>query len=124
MTRGRLAAAFLCATLGAACSGPDTVIPPRTAIHHDDFEYTVQRVARVDRAGERPARGIFYLVTLQVDNAAKRVNHRWGNDVAYVIDATGRQYENDPAAQEALAAVEPFHWNRNGYTTPAGAVER
>jgi hypothetical protein len=110
-----------CGVLLSGCGRQDRVISPGSRIHHDDFEYAVQRVERMDRIAARPARGVFYVVTFQVENRAKRVEHRWTNDIAYVLDANGAHYDNEPAAQQALAAVHPFKWQRE-YVTPPGGV--
>lgn len=92
------------------CGGRDMVIVPGTRIHHDDFEYTVMEVTRTDRIDDRRAAGVFYVVTFRVENRAKRVSHRWGADIAYIVDEHGRQFEN---------AMPPGIV----HATPAGAVE-
>jgi hypothetical protein len=123
-TTAATAAILLVCALGmSACARGDVTVPPGTPIHHDDFDYSVQGVERLDRIGDRHATGVFLVVSFRVENHARRVAHRWGNDIAYVVDASRREYSNDPAAQETLARLEPFDWKRDGYTTPAGAVE-
>ena len=62
------------------------------------------------------------LVTLEIENRAARVGHRWGNDVAYIVDDHGRVFENDAAAQVALARVEPINL-KTEHVTPPGAEE-
>src|SRR4051794_20900948 len=112
----------LSAALLAASCARDEVISIGQSIHHDDFEYSVQSVERKDRIGNLHANGLFYLVTFQVQNGAKLVEHKWSNGIAYVIDRAGRQYEVDVRAQQALAAIRPFEY-KDGYVTPAGATE-
>lgn len=113
--------ALVWGALCSGCAGHDKIIDPGARIHHDDFEYSVQRLDRIDRIGGRQAGGAFYIVTFQVENRAGRVDHRWANDIAYIVDGNGRQYENDGAAQMALEAVKPFGY-KDRYVTPAGMV--
>jgi hypothetical protein len=96
----------LSAALVSGCSGPERVIGLRETIHHDDFEYSVQSATRLARIGDRLPSGTFYVVTFQVANHAKAVDHRWGDDVAYVVDERGREYEVDRLAQEELARLD------------------
>jgi hypothetical protein len=109
--------------LAAACGGPAQTIGIGQNIHHDDFEYSVQRVEKLDRIGALAPGGVFYVVTFQVDNRAKRVGHEWDNALAYLVDEQGREYEDIPAAQKQLNGVEPFGY-RDRYHTNAGDTER
>jgi hypothetical protein len=101
----------------------DMVVAPGVRIRHDDFQYAVTQFDTTDRIGDVRARGRFVIVTFEVENRARRVAHRWSSTIAYVIDAEGRQFENDAAAQRALDRVTPFG-RKDRYVTPAGAVER
>ena len=112
----------LSAALLAASCGRDEVIGIGQSIHHDDFEYSVQSLERKDRIGNLHANGLFYVVTFEVRNGAKQVEHKWSNGIAYVVDRQGRQYEVDAHAQQALAATRPFEY-KDRYVTPAGATE-
>lgn len=113
----------LSAALVSGCSGPERVIGLRQIIHHDDFEYSVQSVSRLARIGDHLPSGMFYVVTFQVANHAKAVDHRWADDVAYVVDEEGREYEVDRVVQQELARLErtaaPLQ-----HVTHAGALER
>jgi hypothetical protein len=109
------------ALLAAACGG-DQVIGIGQGIHHDDFEYSVQSLERKDRIGNLHAHGLFYVVTFEVRNGAKQVEHKWSNGIAYVVDRQGRHYEVDADAQQALAVTRPFQY-KDRYVTPAGATE-
>ena len=113
----------LSAAILSGCSGPERVISVRQNIHHDDFEYSVQGVETKDRIGARLPAGRFYVVTFQVENRARAVDHRWGNDIAYLVDERGATYENDDGAQSALARVDPFEL-KDAYITRPGAIER
>jgi hypothetical protein len=117
---------FLFAALAAsaiACAGPVQTIGMGQSIHHDDFEYSVRRVEKLDRIGALAPAGVFYVVTFQVENRAKRVGHEWDNTIAYLRDEQGREYENVAAAQKQLNDVEPFSY-RDRYHTNAGETEK
>ena len=62
-------------------------------------------------------------MTFQVENRARAVNHRWGNDIAYLVDERGRQYENDSNAQVALALLNPLE-RKDAYITGPGTIEQ
>ena len=116
-------ALFLAATAAAAaCSGPTLTIGIGQNIHHDDFEYSVQAVEKLARIGDRTASGVFYVVTFQVENRAKRVDHPWDNSLAYVCDEQGRQFDNDPDAQRQLNRTSAFNYH-DRYLTPPGTAE-
>lgn len=110
------------AASAAGCVGPDAVIGLDERIHHDDFDYSVTQVERASIVGDLRAHGTFVIVTLRVDNRAVRVDHRWDNRVAYVLDAEGREFENDAAAQLELQRTQPFGYAQE-YVTPAGKTE-
>jgi hypothetical protein len=113
---------LLCSVIISSCSAEEKVIGLRQNIHHDDFEYSVQSVEQTDTIGKLHARGIFYLVTFQVESRAKRVDHRWTNDIAYVQEETGIRHGNDVEAQQELNRVRPFGL-KDEYVTPAGSIE-
>ena len=122
MPRTRACVALLLTTLTAACAGPEITLELKQNIHHDDFEYSAQRIDKLDRIGDLRPAGVFYVVTFQVDNRAKRVDHEWDNALAFIVDEHGHQYENDPRAQAQLAATQPFGY-RDRYVTSPGAIE-
>jgi hypothetical protein len=113
----------LSAAILSGCSGPERVVGIRQTIHHDDFEYSVQGVETMDRIGDCWPAGRFYVVTFQVENRARVVDHRWGNDIAYLVDEHGRRYENDRSAQTALDRQEPFEL-KDWYMTGPGVTEQ
>jgi hypothetical protein len=108
------------AALLAACA--ERTIAERDGIRHDDFEYSVSRVDKLERIGQITARGMFYLVTFSVENHARRVAHAWHNNTAYLVDERGRTYDNEPAAQRALQQLKPFGL-KGKYLTTAGTVD-
>ena len=115
------AAALGLALVSAAC-GAERVVGLGERVRHDDFMYSVVGVDRAKQIGDRRAAGTFHIVTFQVENRAGRVSHEWGNDVAYVIDERGRQFENDGAAQRVLEARKPFGLS-DQYVTRAEALQ-
>jgi hypothetical protein len=91
----------------AAC-GAERVVGVGDRVRHDDFLYSVAGVERAKEIGDRHARGTFHIVTFRVENRAGRVTHEWSNDIAYVVDERGRQFDNDTEAQRALDRHAPF----------------
>ncbi len=59
------------------------------------------------------------MVHFEVANHAGRVSHAWSNDIAYIVDAHGRRFENDVTLQQSLDEQGPFGW-APGYLTRAG----
>ena len=107
---------------GLSGCGGDTVVPVGASIRHDDFLYTVLTAQPVDRIGGRVASGQFLVVYFEVVNRAARVAHSWTNEIAYVVDAAGRVYENDVTLQQALGQSGSFRWAAE-YNTPPGTSE-
>ena len=104
----------------------ERIIGLNQRIHHDDFEYRVTQFSVTDTIGSganrQRAAGRFYIVDFEVENLARRVNHEWDNSIAYIVDETGKKFENLPAAQAVLNAVHPFNFSSR-YRTPPGATE-
>jgi hypothetical protein len=117
-----IALLLACCVIISSCSAKEKVIGLRQNIHHDDFEYSVQSVDKADHIGGLQPRGVFYIVVFQVENRARRVDHRWSNDIAYVLDETGTRRDNDAPAQQELNRMNPFGL-KNDYVTPAGVTE-
>ena len=124
--RRRWWAAIPCCALLIATCARERIIGINERIHHDDFGYLVTRFTVTDTIGSganlKRAAGRFYLATFVVENRAKRVQHRWDNSIAFVVDDQGRQFENQPELQTLLNAVQPFNYAAQ-HVTPAGAVE-
>jgi|SRR5450755_1127909 len=68
-------------------SQPLDVVPIGNAVRQDDFTYTITRVVK-----ERDAETVSYVVTIRVENDAKRVDYQWSDDTVFVTDAAGRHY--------------------------------
>jgi hypothetical protein len=112
----------ICSALLLLGCAKEKTIGLKQNIQHDDFEYSVQMVAKTRQIGDKKAHGEFYLVTFQVENRAKRVGHRWSNDIAYCTDENGTLYEDHEEVQQELNRLQPFGY-RDHYLTPAGQVE-
>jgi hypothetical protein len=106
----------------AACSNSDVSIGTNEAVQHDDFFYTVTHVEKAERIGDIKPKGQFYLVHFQVNNAAKRVNYPWDNNVAFVEDEHGNVYENSLDAQKILNKQQSFGWKQH-YLTAFGSSQ-
>jgi hypothetical protein len=113
---------MLCCVIFSSCALNEKTIDPGENIHHDDFEYSVQHLDRTGEIGNLRTSGTFLIVTFQVENRAKRVNHRWSNDVAYIVDTAGVEYDNNTEAQKELDRIKPFGYKPE-YVTPAGNTE-
>ncbi len=89
-----------------AFSVPRVFVGLGVPIHQDDFTYTVTAVGKAKTVGEGSravrARGIFYLVTVRLDNHALRVPYEWDDRVAHVVDANGITYGVAPEVQAKL----------------------
>lgn len=100
----------------------DKEIPLGQRVRHDDFMYSVKQITVDDSIGDLKPQGKFWIVTFRVDNAAKRVEHHWDNNTAFITDNNGNVYENNPLAQQQLNRLHPFGWKVH-YTTLAGYAE-
>ena len=84
---------------------PEKVIGFGEKIHHDDFDYSVLKVEKLKSMGDgtpSPSpQGTFYVVTLKVENNAKRVMHVWNDSMAYIVDDAGKEYHPSPEGQRA-----------------------
>lgn len=93
-------------------------------IHHDDFEYSVQKVETVQQIGAElaPKGHHFLVVSFRVQNNAKRVSHEWGSQVAFVTDGQKLIIENNPTLRKSWCK----HHNTTcpeQFATPAGVTE-
>ena len=100
-------------------STPHRFVPLGTPIQQDDFIYVVTGIGRTPTIGSgattTKAKGTFYIVSIRVDNDAKRVAFKWDERIPHIVDADGQRYDKSPEGQAALdAAVKPR------FTVPAG----
>ena len=100
-------------------STPQRFVVLGTPIQQDDFVYVVTAVGRTPQISNRlataKANGIFYIVTIRVDNQARRVAFKWDERIPHIVDAQGTRYDKSHDGQAALdAATKPR------YTIPAG----
>ena len=96
--------------LGAsyALSTPRHFVAIGTPIQQDDFIYVVTGVGRAPQisnsAATAKAAGIFYIVTIRVDNDAKRVAFTWDERIPRIVDAGGERFDRSQTGQAALDA--------------------
>jgi hypothetical protein len=106
-----------------SCKGDqsDIVIGINVPIHHDDFEYVVTHFITSTKIPLEKdtlmAHGVFYLVTFQVKNEARKVNHNWNNSIAYIKDEAGKVFENNVQLQTKLNAFKNFGWKEKYVTS-------
>lgn len=110
------------AVIFSSCSSDEKTIGLGQNIHHDDFEYSVLNVEKADQIGSVKSKGTFYIITFRVQNDAKRVEHQWDNNIAYLVDEKGNEYENSSDMQQSLKKTTDFSL-KDKYVTPAGQSE-
>ena len=107
--------------LMACTTSEEKIIDPGQPIHQDDFEYVVNTFSIQNNIESSKdtliANGQYYLISFTVINTAKRVNHRWKNTIAYVMDENGNKYENNKDAQVVLNSIKPFGYEAEYVTT-------
>lgn len=123
-----IAVIFLSVIL-TSCSGNNEkyVIGLNQNIHHDDFEYSVTSFHRTSSLIPSPdtiatTTGNYYLVRFKVENRALRVDHRWDNSIAYIVDEVGKRYENSKEDQKILDESSHFGWQEQ-YKTRFGTSD-
>ncbi len=67
------------------------------AVQLDDFAFTALDSQKVKTIGDQTAQGIFYVVTLKVQNLAVRVSFKFQPETAVLVDNAG--IEHTPLAQ-------------------------
>ena len=105
---------------------PEKIIGLGEQIRHDDFFYSVVDVKKQKSIGEGEnlvaSRGIFYIVTLKVENRAIRVDHEWDILMTCVEDESGHKYRPFAEGQEAWDEIQGVK-NAARHDTPHGASE-
>jgi len=103
-----VAAAIAVVATALASPGATHDVAIGQPIRQDDFTYTVLGFSRSQDVGlgrdRVRAKGVFYVVTIEVDNQAKVVSFRWDPSIAAIVDAHGRRYEFSVDAQRVLDA--------------------
>ncbi len=80
-------------------------LPMGQAVRMDDFAFTALSSERANTIGTQTAPGIFYIVSLRVENRAKVVPFQFKPENAVLVDAAGQQYLPDAAARSAWFAA-------------------
>lgn len=106
----------------AACSSEEKTIGLKDNIRHDDFVYQVDKVEKTTMIEGKKAGGMFYIITFKCRNEAKKVEHKWDNSIAYIIDENGKEYENITELQKLLNTAQPYGYLES-YNTKAGASD-
>src|SRR5579864_5602872 len=85
---------------------PNALVNLGTPIRQDDFTYTVTNARKASEltVGSRSikARGIFYIVTVRLDNHAVRVPFEWDDNIVHLIDNSGHSYDISDVAQSVF----------------------
>ncbi|HEY3251841.1 MAG TPA: hypothetical protein VGK25_12085 [Ignavibacteria bacterium] len=112
---------FLAILFGSCASERTGAINEK--IRHDDFMYTVTDITKGSLIKEGSnifkARGNFYIIKLKVTNEAKRVEHKWNNNTIYIVDANGKEYENDSEVQKVYYRTNFLEY-KDEYVIPHG----
>ena len=91
--------------LGAQ-SKSETVVGLNQEIQFDDFAFSAlgsRKAATLGASGDqKPAEGLYYIVTIKVANHAKRVDFKFDPSSAVLLDRTGKEYHLSARGQEAL----------------------
>lgn len=106
----------------SSCSGDEKVVELKQEVQHDDYFYSIDGYYKADEIAKEKAAGTFYVVTFNVTNHAKRVNHPWDNSIVYVVDENGKEYQNLPDKQKLLNNIIPFNL-KDKHITKAGETE-
>ena len=95
-----LSVALVVYVVGSAAK-PAQQIAIGDPIRHDDFLFTVQRIA------QRHSRGMtHYDVAILVQNQAVRVDYHWRDAIAYVTGSEGQRYRPTSDGEFVLAPGE------------------
>jgi hypothetical protein len=94
----------------------------------DDWCVSVEHAARRSRVGQPPAdveaRGVFYVVTVRVSNAARRRAQRAADVGVCLIDDNGHRYGPSPLGQRALDATGAGGQDLTTRMPPGGSFVR
>ncbi len=106
----------------AVLNRKDQTVGLNQEIQYDDFAFSVQGVRKVNSLGsgesQTNAEAVYYLVTLEIANHAKRVDFTFKRASAILVDDAGREFHLSEAAQRA---VESTQGDKCSGPIPAGA---
>jgi hypothetical protein len=104
----------------AVLNRKDQTVGLHQEIQYDDFAFSVQGVRKMSSLGDpqNGAQSIYYVVTLNIANHAKRVDYTFKRPSAILVDDAGREFHLSENRQQALDAT---HSNKCGGPIPAGA---
>jgi hypothetical protein len=85
---------------------PHRFVALGTPVRQDDFAYTVTGVGRApmisNNAASATAHGVFYIVSIRVDNNARRVGFVWDEHIPHIVDEHGHRWDVSNSGQAAL----------------------
>lgn len=74
-------------------------------IRYDDFAFAALAVTQTRTLGSSTAQGLYTIVTLRVTNDAKRVQYKFDDKIAVLMDARGKRYPVSRAGPADACAV-------------------
>jgi hypothetical protein len=96
--------------LGAQ-SKRELVVGLNQEIQFDDFAFsalsTRKGAALGNEAAQKPSEGVYYIVTLKVANHAKRVDFKFNETTAVLVDGAGKEYCVSAQGQAAFDSTRP-----------------
>jgi hypothetical protein len=94
----------------AVLNRKDQVVGLNQEIQYDDFAFSVQGVRKESSLGrgesQAAARGVYYVVTLEIANHAKRVDFTFKRASAILVDDEGREFHLSEGGQQALESIQ------------------
>lgn len=106
----------------SSCSGDEKTLAVGDKVQHDDFFYSIQKVMKTHDFVTKKSEGIFYVVMFKVQNDAKKVEHEWTNNVVYVVDENGKEYENNSELQKEFSRIN-YEQYKDKHVTAAGTSD-
>lgn len=113
---------YISSVFVSSCSKDEQILKVGDKLQHDDFFYSVQKSLKTKEFVTAKANGDFYVLMFKVQNDAKRVDHNWKRDVVYVVDESGREYENLPQLEMEYANIN-YEKYRESFVTKPGTSD-